>query len=178
MQPVCLTNRTALPAPLYPGSLLRRARHQQRHSKVRCKACEDSRLHWMPLLTTTWISTITAQNPSCGAAVYACMHSSGSQLCILKRYKMALGCQVRVTCLLWRSMQRFLQFRLGPHSLPVAAGFLLALLTLPRLTECVWPATVVLLGNMMHLVVELATVLLLLLCGLGMQACSQAALMP
>ena len=59
-------HRTALPTPLYPGRWFRRARHQQRHSKVRCKACKYSWLHWLPLLTKSWFASITAQK-TCGA---------------------------------------------------------------------------------------------------------------
>ena len=45
-----------------------------------------------------------------------------------------------------RRMQRFLQFRLGCHGLPIATGRLLALLMLTGLRGCAYLEMLVLLG--------------------------------
>jgi len=72
-------------------------------------------------------------------------------------------------------MQRFLQFRLQCHGLHIAAGCFAGAAHVIGLTECAWLAVVVLWGLRSTWFLN---VLAMLLCGFGMQACSQPALTP
>jgi len=81
-----------------------------------------------------------------------------------------------VTCLfLVGRMQRFLQYRLGCHGLPIAAGCLAGTAHVGRADRVCLACNSGPVGDEKHLVFECTA---LLLCGLGMQACSCTALTP
>ena len=131
------------------------------------------------------MEALTVQLQDVGSAALYCPHEAPTRGVVSCTYEQWFGpyslrrryCHLPVS---GRGMQRFLQFRLGCHSSPVAAGRLaaklwLVLLMLTGLTGCAWLAIVVLWGLRCT---WFLSVLPLLLYGLGMRACSQVAQTP